>query len=95
MFIPKIGTMGACLSVVLSFLVMSLSRGFYCWRYVKINNILKLMFSLVGNVMIIMLTLSSLHTSFKIVGYCLSFIFILYINGDVLRQVYNVIKSRV
>lgn len=94
-FIPKIGTMGACFSVVLSFLVMSLSRCFYCWRYVKINNVLKLMFSLVGNVMIIMLTLSSLHTSLKTVGYCMTFIFIMYVNGDVLRQVYNVIKSRV
>ena len=94
-FIPKIGTMGACFSVVLSFGVMSLSRCFYCWRYVKINNILRLMLSLVGNVMIIMLTLSSLYTSFKIVGYCLSFIFILYVNGDVLKQVFSVIKNKI
>ena len=78
-FIPRIGTMGACLSVALSFLVMSLSRCFYCWRHVKINNILRIMLSLAGNIIIIMLTLSSLYISFKIVGYCLFFIFILYI----------------
>ena len=95
LFIPYIGTMGACLSVVFSFLVMSLSRCFYCWKYVKIHHISKIIFSLVGNIIIILLTLSSLYTSFKIVGYCLSFIFILYVNGDVLRQVYNVIKSRI
>ena len=53
------------------------------------------MLSLVGNVMIIMLTLSSLYTSFKIVGYCLSFIFILYVNGDVLKQVFSVIKNKI
>lgn len=94
-FIPRIGTMGACLSVALSFLVMSLSRCFYCWRHVKINNILRIMLSLAGNIIIIMLTLSSLYISFKIVGYCLFFIFILYVNGDVLKQVFNVIKTKI
>lgn len=94
-FIPRIGTMGACLSVALSFLVMALSRCFYCWKYVKIDNISRIMLSLAGNIIIIMLILSSLYISFKIVGYCLSFIFILCVNGDVLKQVFNVVKTRI
>ena len=53
------------------------------------------MLSLAGNIIIIMLTLSSLYISFKIVGYCLFFICILYVNGDVLKQVFNVIKTKI
>ena len=55
----------------------------------------RIMLSLAGNIIIIMLTLSSLYISFKIVGYCLFFIFILYVNGDVLKQVFNVIKTKI
>ena len=95
LFIPYIGIMGACLSVVFSFLVMSLSRCFYCWRYVKIRHISKIVFSLAGNIIIVMLILSSLSMLWKIAGYCLSFIFLLYVNRDVLKEVCNVIKKRI
>lgn len=95
LFIPYIGIMGACLSVVFSFLVMSLSRCFYCWRYVKIRHISRIVFSLAGNIIIVMLILSSLSLLWKIAGYCLSFIFLLYVNRDVLKGVCNVIKKRI
>lgn len=91
--IPLMGTMGACLSVVLSFFIMSLSRCFYCWRYVKIENIKKLLFSIIANIIIILFTLSSIQLSFKMVGYCLSLIFIVYMNRDVIKPLSNIIKS--
>lgn len=94
-FIPYIGIMGACLSVVFSFGIMSLSRCFYCWKYVKIHHISKILFSLAGYIIIIMLILSSLGMLWKIAGYCISFIFLLYVNRDVLKEASNIIKKKI
>lgn len=61
--------------------------------YIKIENIKKLLFSIIANIIIILFTLSSIQLSFKIVGYCLSLIFIVYMNRDVIKPLSNIIKS--
>lgn len=38
--IPLYGIMGACLSVIVSFFVMAISRFIYSWKYLKISNVM-------------------------------------------------------
>ena len=92
--IPTIGTMGACLSVVLSFLVMSFSRCYYCWKYVKIENLLRVVMTVFLNICVIGATLYPFGLILKLLMYSICFISILLCNYDIIRDPVKIIKNR-
>lgn len=92
-FIPMMGTMGACISVVFSFLVMSYSRCYYCWRYVRIKNWGRIFFSILFNICVIVVVLIALPSTWKVVLYLIFIFSILITNKDILKDIVKLIKK--
>ena len=85
-FIPTVGTMGASISVALSFLAMSFSRCFYCWKYVKIDNIGRLVISLLSNIAIIVCVLYIESYALRIIAIVIFILAIMLANIDIIKQ---------
>ena len=78
--------MGASISVALSFLAMSFSRCFYCWKYVKIDNIGRLVISLLSNIAIIVCVLYIESYALRIIAIVIFILAIMLANIDIVKQ---------
>ena len=95
--IPEIGLMGAAISVVLSYIVMSISRIKYSWKYVPITQFHQYIFMILINILIILIIyfINNIIMS-SIFILILLFIFIL-INKSLvidLKLEYEILKNR-
>ena len=91
--IPTVGTMGASISVALSFLAMSFSRCFYCWKYVKIENLGRIVASLLSNIAIIISVLYIESCMTKCVLIVFFFGVIMLANIDIVKQPIKLLKK--
>ena len=91
--IPKLGILGAAISVPLSFVAMALSRIYYGWKYVKIQNI-KLYLTMFFICILFILTLSYIQSTLLEIILISSLITIFtIINIDLKNDVFIFIKK--
>lgn len=84
--IPTIGIMGAAISVVLSFIVMSFSRCYYCWKYVKIEKIVRIAICLVLNLLVVLEVLCVQIIILKSLLLLVTFLLIVLVNVDIFKE---------
>lgn len=94
MLIPLWGTMGACISVVLSFFTMSLSRCYYCWKYVRIEKLNKVFITIVLNIALVIVVLLQLPISWNFFLYLICFILLFLVNLDIFSDLVNLLKRK-
>jgi O-antigen/teichoic acid export membrane protein len=96
LLIPIFGILGAAIAVPLSFFVMAMSRVFYAWKYVKINNILHYLVMMLLGIMIIFTMLYVQDIGLKVLFIVLCFGLFIGINyglkGDIMKGMF-LIKS--
>jgi O-antigen/teichoic acid export membrane protein len=96
-FIPKFGTMGAAISIPLSFAVMAITRIIYGWKYVKIQNIKVYLLMLLIGVSTIIILLYMQEILMKSLLIAILFLFFLVLNyslKDDVIKLYQKIKSK-
>jgi O-antigen/teichoic acid export membrane protein len=95
--IPRIGIMGAALSVVISFAVMVMTRLMYSWKYVKIykDRLMYVLMALVSIAAIFsVLYMNNLIKYLFLVGLLVLFVFINYGLKEDFSRLYKSIKRR-
>jgi len=96
LLIPKFGILGAAIAAPLSLIVMAVSRIFYVWKYVKINNISHYLVMLLLGIALVFSMLFIQSTGLKVL--CIVLLFGLFIGvnydlkGEVVKGIY-LIKS--
>lgn len=93
LLIPNWGLYGVCFAVILSFLVMAVSRIVYSWRYVHIDNICFYLISFILMMMLICLYISNVNS---VVVYGLVLLYIIgiwYFNRDIIKYIFNEINQ--
>lgn len=88
LLIPRWNIMGASISVMLSFLIMSISRLWYCRKYVKITCTFQLLGTIFANILFIIVVLIKLPLAFKIILFTILLSGIFMFN----RNIWNDIK---
>lgn len=88
LLIPQWNIMGASISVMLSFLIMSISRLWYCRKYVKITCTFQLLSTIFANILFVIVVLIKLPLTFKIILFTILLSSIFIFN----RNIWNDIK---
>jgi O-antigen/teichoic acid export membrane protein len=86
LLIPRFGILGAAIATPLSFTAMAVSRIFYAWKYVKINNILHY-------VIMLLLGIAMIFTILSIQSMGLKAIFIILLFGLFIGMNYGLKKD--
>lgn len=92
--IPMIGVLGACISVIVSFAAMSISRIAYGWKYVKINGIAKYLLVLSICIVFMMFYVNDLPLIYTLTMLGLSVISLVMLEKEELILVGEFIKSK-
>lgn len=95
--IPFFGLFGAALAVVLSFVVMAISRIIYSWKYVQITNMPIYCYMIVINIAVIVITFYIQNLIIKFLLYLLCFLIFVIINRKLkedLKDAYLMLKKR-
>lgn len=88
LLIPHWNIMGASISVMLSFLIMSISRLWYCRKYVKITCTFQLLSTIFANILFVIVVLIKFPLTFKIILFTILLSGIFIFN----RNIWNDIK---
>lgn len=95
LLIPNYGLWGVALAVVLSYMVMAISRIMYSWKYVQIDNAFSYLAMLIVNVCVIFVTYYIDNILLKSITFSILFLIFLLINKSLypdLRNLFNKIK---
>jgi O-antigen/teichoic acid export membrane protein len=92
LLIPRFGIFGAATAVVLSFILVTVSRIFYAWQYVKISNISHYIIMLLLGIVMIFIMLYIQNTGLKILGIVLLFGLFFLVNYELKDEVIKLIN---
>jgi O-antigen/teichoic acid export membrane protein len=98
LLIPSFGLFGACLAIVLSFVIMAISRIIYSWRFVKITNLYVYGLMIGINILVVFVLFYIDNIIFKITLYLLLLLLFFVVNRDIkddLIMLYLKCKTRV
>jgi O-antigen/teichoic acid export membrane protein len=82
LFIPKLGIMGAAISILVSFAMIAVMRIKYCWNYVKIQNPMRYLGMFLLGVVAIIITINMQMLFVKFLLQICIFLLFLLINRD-------------
>ncbi len=93
LLIPKFGLIGSCISIVLSFMAMAISRIIYSWKYVKITHLQNLVLQILISFCIVAASTMIKAPDVRIIVGGLLFMLLIAINHAKLNEIYSLTKK--
>lgn len=95
LLIPQLGLIGACLALMISFIVMAISRVSFAWKYVKIEGIPKYLFYIFLASAYITISMYDVSLAENILVYTLIIAIILYAERSSLVMILEKLRNRI